>query len=289
MKKIFFALFFFGIILQIYSQNVVFVKENNIYLKDLKANEEKFVTKGTNPDLSYNNKFIVYTKINEDYTRSIAIYDIDNKSNRILDEIASTQNMNPVWSKDGSKIIFNTLVGEKWEIALINSDGSECKVLTNDIESEKGIFVGSWFPNGKSLLGYDEKNIYRISTEAEILETISLNEIVGDNAYSSDLDIKVAPNERYFTLKVLSDKDYIEGYVYPPTVLYLYDIKNKEMKRITPEGMTVSAYNYYNSRTIIFSALTTETIRNGQDKIYKIDMDGKNLYPIIKIGHSPST
>ena len=90
-------------------------------------------------------------------TKDSQIYTVKPDGTHVRQVTTGTgKNSTPAFSKDGKKIAFvSTRDGEKYQIYVINADGTGLKLLTTD--PNIGFFNPQFSPNGKQIVYYAEK------------------------------------------------------------------------------------------------------------------------------------
>ncbi|MBI9073004.1 MAG: PD40 domain-containing protein [Melioribacteraceae bacterium] len=275
---------------ELFAQKIYFCREGHVYVSDSLTNKETKLFEGTNPQISPNGKNIVYTQNEFSSTalkRYIGIYNNSTKKNLILKDIPGNENFSPKWSPDSKHILFSHKKDSLTKAAVVYTSGKGFKVISNGMKTNIGI--GGWKSDGKRVLLYDKENLFEVDINGEILKKTSLTKIIGEYGFSWDMNFQFFQKDKVLIFTALNDDDFIEGYVYAPSVLFIFDPMIGVPFRITPKGLNVTSFNFMdNKSTIIFSALTSETIRKGKDNIYKIDTRGHNLKQILENGVSPS-
>ena len=112
----------------------------DLYRYDIKKKKEKRLTHGSRgryPAFSPDGKEIVFVTTN-DGASSLMVYDIKTETIRELlsfEEIRQAYKLD--WSPDGNSILFETSTENGRDIALVNADGSEFRMLLNSPADER--------------------------------------------------------------------------------------------------------------------------------------------------------
>lgn len=148
-------------------KKIAFVSDRDdnseIYVMDADGGNQKRLTNSpggaTSPSWSPDGKRIVFISIHDD-NYEIYVMDADGRNQKRLTNNSWSDNF-PRWSPDGEKIVFNSnppfvssppkeKMGEsRWEIFIINSDGTNQTRLTHDIFGDG---FPSWSPDGKRIV-----------------------------------------------------------------------------------------------------------------------------------------
>jgi Tol biopolymer transport system component len=77
----------------------------------------------------------------------------------------------PVWSSDGRKIAFTTIIKKKGKVSVVNSDGGSQKILINDDSDNYDL---TWIPNSNEIAFTYNGNIYTINSDGGAKSMLSI-------------------------------------------------------------------------------------------------------------------
>jgi TolB protein len=105
---------------------------------------------GIAPEISPDNRYIVYTRSDGSHTDTIWVADrYGINAHKIYNDA-----WDPTWSPDGKRILFATNVNNKSQLAVVNLDGSGFQVLT-DLPDLRG--RSDWSADGSHIITYSGK------------------------------------------------------------------------------------------------------------------------------------
>jgi TolB protein len=177
------------------------------------------------------------------------------------------QNYLPAWSPDGTKLAFTSSRDGNQEIYIVNRDGSGLRRLTNSPSVE---VTPTWSPTGNQLAFVSDRTgspqIYIINVDGTDLKRITSETHCDRPTWSP------APfNEIAYTSQAGGGND-----------IKVYEFATGTSRTITDSiGSNESPAFSPNGRHIAFSS-----DRTGQEQVYTIDRDGKNLRQITKQGRN---
>jgi Tol biopolymer transport system component len=113
---------------------------------------------------------IAYTGFDQRHS-TVAVVNIDGSGWRNLTD-GKQNDFNPAWSPDGSRIAFTTLTpfSSNRDIAVMNADGSERRIVTVTAEEREG--SAQWSPDGGQLL-FTSSNGTNLPTSLRVLDLSS--------------------------------------------------------------------------------------------------------------------
>ncbi len=143
---------------------------------------------GTEPALSHDGKFLLYTRSDSKTgpERSIVLYEVDTGRSR---EIAGNNARQAVWSPDDARIAYLKFDGTIWQVWVAAVNAPEKATLLSPLNLDA---LHGWV-NPTTVLAMDMQNAYWLS-ENKPVQSIPLKDIYGDNfqIMSSDT-IRVNP------------------------------------------------------------------------------------------------
>ncbi len=142
--------------------------ENNcgISVLDLSnRNSKMIIEKGSNPVLSPNGDMIAYLSIGQENSTQIFVADVEGQNKKQLTFSVSSRtwpgwppdgNHSPVWTPDGSQIVYVSWEDEDPEIHIMNSNGNNKRKLTNTDKRDEEPTVTK---DGKFIIFSSKRNI----------------------------------------------------------------------------------------------------------------------------------
>jgi TolB protein len=174
----------------------------------------------------------------------------------------------PVFSPDGTRIVFMSGRDGNPEIYVINADGSNLQRLTNH---PAGDATPTWSPNGAQIAFVSDRTgtpqIYLMGADGSNVRRITTNESWADRPTWSPAPF----NEIAFSART--------G---PAFDIKVYDLSTSQTKQITfGEGSNEGPAYSANGRHIAFTST-----RNGGTQVFTIGRDGRNLRQITRQGNN---
>lgn len=151
---------------------------NDLYVYDVASKKSDQITRqlrASEPAWSPKNDQIAFI-INKDGSQKLAVMRYPKMSGHymLVDYNDLTQIGNPVWSPDGSKLMFFMYRNEQQDIWTIDADGRNLRPLTYDHWDDRD---PCWAPDGKSVFFASDRtgifNIYRLDLETRELFQIT--------------------------------------------------------------------------------------------------------------------
>jgi len=128
------------------------------------------------------------------YARHIAVIDVSTGKIDVFKNVPSDNSYYPSWTADGKQILFTTRPHEVWDLAVVNSDGTNFHVLKPGVQGEVTRYSPVWARDGQSVFCEDMSNIYQIGLDGAVRAQWKINKIVPKGDMSGDGRIDVSPD-----------------------------------------------------------------------------------------------
>ncbi|QIL39592.1 hypothetical protein G7074_10080 [Pedobacter sp. HDW13] len=235
----------------------------------------------TDPAISPDGNRLAYTLSDSAGHRSIWIADMENKSQGEL-VVNNNNYYQAVWSADGSTIAFNIFNKQGlWKIGIIKADNSGYVML--DSASKINVYAPTW-KNEKEIVGQDLTNLYTFDLSGKVIDTKLIAGLIGK-------DLTIASSNRFFYTKDgnklifnAGNTDVLDGLTGPAEAVYILDLANKKIDRLSPKGINVSYVFVTADDRIFYSGAEKPFI---QSKIYVADLKGNSKIVVDK-GTNPT-
>lgn len=268
---------------------VTFQRGANIFVSDLSGNKPGKVAAGNWPDISPDGTRVAYNTQNDKTPeRHIAITDLGTGKSTRLKGIPSDNCHSPVWSPDGSRIVFQIFADGDWHIGLADAGGDNFRYVLRAAKGHRSYWDASWAPDGKSLFCQDMTAIYRVSLEGAILQKWVLSDLVGQaGTFSSGSHLSVSPDGKTLLFDLDMDEEVtLEGWEGPPPAIWKMNLASGKAERVTPKGTFAWQPGWISPEEFLFTTLTPGKKINFSIKRWKL-ADGTSSL-VITNAHAPS-
>lgn len=206
------------------------------------------------------------TRRNEPPTRHVAVTDVATRKTRRLASIPGANNYRPIWSPDGSKLMFQHYTGRRWEVAVVAPDDTGFAIVSGAVgDPDDAALTGAfWSPDGRSLYLYDFSSLYHVALDGEVLDKRPIEGLVKE--LSSGYAFALAPDGKRLLVETLEEVPDIKTVEGPPTVIYLYDLSTGERRRVSPKGVSATSP--------VWAADGTSFFFEGPKGVYRMALEG---------------
>ena len=192
----------------------------------------------------------------------------------------------PSWTTDGKQILFTTRPHEVWDLAVVNSDGTNFHVLKPGVQGEVTRYSPIWARDGQSVFCEDMSNIYHVGLNGTVRAQWKINKIVPKGDMSGDGRIDVSPDGKRLLLSIdMAEESGRTDWDGPLPALWVFDLQSKKASRLTPNKLFGWDGVWLDNDNILF--LSREAGEK-EDSIYRMSVDGKNPKALIKNARCPS-
>jgi TolB protein len=119
---------------------IAFERNHAVWIANLDGTDAKKIADGIFPAISPDGTQVAFNTVEKTsdttYIRRIAITEIASGKTRVFKDVPSDNGYYPTWSSDGKRILFTLRQSEVWELSLINSDGTDFRVLKKGAQNE---------------------------------------------------------------------------------------------------------------------------------------------------------
>jgi len=271
-------------------RHIAFERDEAVWIANLDGTGEKKIADGIFPAISPDGTRIAFntTEKTSDttYARHIAVVDIATGKIDVFKDVRSDNSYYPSWSAEGKQILFTTRPHEVWDLAVVNADNTNFRVLKPGVPGEVTRYSPIWARDGQSIFCEDMTNIYQIGLDGAVRAQWKINKIVPEGDMSGDGRIDVSPDGKRLLLSI--DMDEGSGrtdWDGPLPALWAFDMQSQKATRLTPKKLFGWDGVWLDNDNVLF--LSREA-REKEDFIYRMSTDGKNLKRLIKNARFPT-
>ena len=271
-------------------RQIAFERDQAVWIANVDGTGEKKITEGIFPAISPDGTRVAFntTEKTSDttYARHIAVINIATGKIDVFKDVSSENSYYPSWRSDGKQILFTTRPHEVWDLAVVNSDGTNFHVLKPGVQGEVTRYSPIWARDGQSVFCEDMTNIYQVGLNGTVRAQWKISKIVPKGDMSGDGRIDVSPDGKRLLLSIdMGEESGRTDWDGPLLALWVFDLQSKKATRLTSNKLFGWDGVWLDNDNVLF--LSREAGEK-EDSIYRMSTDGKNPKPLIKNARFPS-
>jgi TolB protein len=187
-------------------RHIAFERDQAVWIANLDGTGEKKIADGIFPAISPDGTRVAFntTEKTSDttYARHIAVIDVATGKIDVFKDVPGDNSYYPNWTADEKQILFTTRPHEVWDLAVVNSDGTNFHVLKPGVQGEVTRYSPIWARDSQSVFCEDMANIYRIGLDGAVRAQWKINKIVPKGDMSGYGRIDVSPDGKRLLLSI---------------------------------------------------------------------------------------
>jgi TolB protein len=271
-------------------RQIAFERDQAVWIANLDGTSEKKIADGIFPAISPDGTRVAFntTEKTSDttYARHIAVIDIATGKINVFKSVPSDNSYYPSWTADGKQILFTTRPHEVWDLAVVNSDGTNFHVLKPGVQGEVTRYSPIWARDGKSVFCEDMSNIYQIGLDGKVRSQWKIDKIVPEGDMSGDGRIDVSPDSKRLLLSIdMGEESGRTDWDGPLPALWAFDLQSQKTTRLTPKQLFGWDGVWLDNDNVLF---LSRDAGEKEDSIYRMSIDGQNVKRLIKNARFPT-
>ena len=241
-KMIFFAFALAGLSATAFpaDRQIAFERNNAVYVANLDGTNEKKIADGIFPAISPDGTRVAFNTVEKTsdttYVRHIAVIEVASGTMNVFKDVPSENSYYPSWTADGKQILFTTRPHEVWDLAAINSDGTNFHVVKPGVQNEVSCYSPVWAHDGQSAFCQDMTNIYQIGLDGAVRAQWKIEQIIPNGDMSGDGRIDVSPDGKRLLLSIdMGEESGRKDWDGPLPALWAFDLQAQKATRLTPK------------------------------------------------------
>ena len=274
------------------ARKLAFIKENAIWISNIDGSAPKKIADGQSPDLSPDGTRLAYNTvqdIGQPAHRQIAIVDLATGQTSILKDIPSNNCMEPRWSPDGKRLLFDCYIDNEKLTGVVNADGTGFQKIPESGPTHQNYWAATWTADGQSYFAEDMEYLYRLGLDGKILDKWAIEKIVPHGGMSGDVRLDASPDGKTLLMDVDMDENGRKGWDGPLPSIWTLDLATGKATRLTPKTLYAWDCRWLDAPDSIVFISQGPNEKN--TSIYRMTADGqgKDRKLLIKNARMPST
>ena len=269
-------------------RRLVFARDSDIWTANLDGSKARKLIRGADPCISPDGRKVAFTISptgGKEVVRHIAVAELSTGSTKVFQETPSNNCFGPVWSPDGSQILFEIFVQNHWRLGLLNGDGSGFRFFEIPFR-DPGWWSVIWATDGKSIFCQDLEKICRFDLSGKLLSSWEIGKIIPNGDLDSSKRLSLSDDGQRLLIDVNMDQEESpKDWPGPPPAIWLFDIPSEKATRLTPKMSYASDSCWLNhSEYLLVDAAKNEKTSS----IYQASIGGGSPRRVIKNAANPS-
>jgi TolB protein len=269
-------------------RRIAFDRDSTIWTANSDGTAVRKLTKGADPSISPDGTKVAFTMSppeGKELLRYIAVADVATGATKIFKATPSNNSFGPVWSPDGSQILFEIFIENHWRLGLINADGSDFRFFKMP-STDEGWWSLIWAPDAQSIFCQDLQKIYRFSLNGDLLVSWEISKVIPQGDMDSSKRLSISADGKKLLINANMDEEAsLKGWEGPPPAIWLFDIPSEKATRLTPKKSYASDSCWLGDSDF----LVVDADKQGKtNSIYRASIDGWMPRLLIRDAANPS-
>jgi len=267
-------------------KKIAFARDNNtIWVANMDGSgAKKVASSGVDPYISPDGTAVAFNTEGKGTERYIAVVNLGTGRTQVFKDVPSNNAFGPIWSPDGSKLLFYIFVNNNWDIGLINADGTGYRVLKAGDGDSHSYFSACWMPDGQSIYCQDLANLYHMGLDGSIIKQWSLEKLCPGGDMDSSMRFAISADGKWMLMDVNSGEDpHRKDWDGPAPGVWIMDLRAETAKKLTPMFWWEPCWATADSYVCI-----GQGVKEKLPSIYLRSLDGKTHKLLVKNATDPS-
>jgi len=212
---------------------IAFVREDTVYLYDVKTKAATRIAEGYYPDISPDGETLTFTVNVDDLNTTIKSFSLRTQTIRNVIPIQGLNARDARWSHNGRKLAFYVVVGRQGHIGVLDLATGKWDDITKsfpfrDHGGLPGLIVfNSWSPNDKSIIGHDLYSMFEIALDGRILNSIPFEKIIPGVEVTSALRFEFSSDRQLLLIDGSRNPEHSN--------IYAFNLQDHQLRRLTAD------------------------------------------------------
>ncbi|HUB67267.1 MAG TPA: hypothetical protein VL981_07280 [Candidatus Methylacidiphilales bacterium] len=221
-------------------RKLTYEQNSTVWIANLDGSSPKKLAGGQSPELSPDGAKLAYNTvqaIGQPSHRLLAVIDLASGQTTILKDIPSDNCMDPRWSPDGRRLLFDYYVNDDRWIGVVNADGTGFHNVQASEPKHRAYWAETWAADGKSFFAEDMQDLYLLDLNANVLKKWDIEKLVPHGGMSGDMRFDASPDGKSLLMDVEMDEKERSGWDGPPPAIWLFNLATEKATRLTPKTL----------------------------------------------------
>lgn len=216
---------------------LAFERGEFVWVAQFDGTKPKKVAKGYSAEISPDGTAVAYNtdELSKGLPiRYIAVANLASGKVTVCKGLPSDNAIRPIWSPDGSQILFQIIAEGDWQLATIKPDGSEFRYVKKADRPGHSFWSACWASDGKSFYAQDLDSLCQFDLNGTELRRWDLHVLFPKAGFNSGSRLQVSQDGRMILLDADLDEDVQRvGWDGPPPSIWTLDLESKAVNQLS--------------------------------------------------------
>ncbi len=221
------------------ARKLAFERNGAVWVANFDGTNPKKIAAGVRPDISRDGTRLAFNTESAEgkpFERRIAVADLAGGQVTVFNSLPSNNSYGPKWSPDGTKLLFEIMDSENWQLGVANADGSGFQYVRIPGVTVGLFNPGCWAEDGKSIYTQDLAAVYQIDLSGGVLKKWEITKMIAGGDMSSESSVVVSPDGSTLLMEAeMGDEDPgRKNWDGPAPAIWSFNLASGVATRLTP-------------------------------------------------------